>query len=342
MPATQTPYRFLDSQLITHLYLEDIPTGLLAFARRGRFDEFFAFALLLAGLYFVARLLDRYEWGNPKVPQWRFTGRDEAGTPPEPRVPRDREQDETPFDILQIAPTEDLDKINAAYIRLAKKTHPDLNPDDAQATKKFQRVQLAFSKVGDEMALRLYLIDHPLLGEAETIRSTADREVVDLDLFKQDWAAYRAIWLHKQAAAERDMKYLQGPPRARVEFLRRFAGGLVGRFWPPPAETMLVDKVCFLAQDELQLPRLPYLQIFGKLLRVDTQEDIHEVVTFLLSCNNVYFLDQFHTSNAVSFRDIGRRPGYNAALSPKGSYAEFVTNLAKLGLYKGPDVRKVR
>ena len=87
---------------------------------------------------------------------------------------------------------------------------------------------------------------------------------------------------------------------------------------------------------------MPYLQVYDKLLRVGSQNQLHAVVTYLLSYNGVLFADQFHTGDTVSFHDINRRPGHNAALSPSGTYAEFVMNLAKLGLYEGPDVKRVR
>ena len=104
-----------------------------------------------------------------------------------------------------------------------------------------------------------------------------------------------------------------------------------------------VDRVCFLTEEgNHQDARVPHLQVFDKLLRVGTQQQVHDVVTFLLRYNGVYFVDRFHTRNTVSFHDVDRRPGQNAALNPSGSYADYVTNLAKLGLYDGPDVKRIR
>ena len=41
------------------------------------------------------------------------------------------------------------DEIQKAYRKLARKYHPDMNPDDATAKKKFQEVQSAFEILSD-------------------------------------------------------------------------------------------------------------------------------------------------------------------------------------------------
>jgi DnaJ-class molecular chaperone len=48
------------------------------------------------------------------------------------------------------------DDIQKAYRKLAKKYHPDLNPDDKVAQKKFKEVQQAYDVLGDEKKRTLY------------------------------------------------------------------------------------------------------------------------------------------------------------------------------------------
>src|SRR5262245_36660838 len=47
-------------------------------------------------------------------------------------------------------------EIEQAYRKLAKKYHPDLNPDDKTAKKKFQEVQAAFDVLNDPSKRELY------------------------------------------------------------------------------------------------------------------------------------------------------------------------------------------
>ena len=48
------------------------------------------------------------------------------------------------------------DEIQAAYRKLARKYHPDLNPDDKTAKQKFQELQLAFDVLNDASKRELY------------------------------------------------------------------------------------------------------------------------------------------------------------------------------------------
>src|ERR1700712_4617853 len=50
---------------------------------------------------------------------------------------------------LGISKTASSDEIQKAYRKLARKYHPDMNPDDATAKKKFQEVQSAFEVLSD-------------------------------------------------------------------------------------------------------------------------------------------------------------------------------------------------
>ena len=48
------------------------------------------------------------------------------------------------LDVLELDTDADADTVKAAYHRLAKATHPDLHPGDAEAVKRFQSVQAAY------------------------------------------------------------------------------------------------------------------------------------------------------------------------------------------------------
>src|SRR5262245_1331811 len=50
---------------------------------------------------------------------------------------------------LGVSRTASADEIQKAYRKLARKYHPDMNPDDATAKKKFQEVQSAFEVLSD-------------------------------------------------------------------------------------------------------------------------------------------------------------------------------------------------
>lgn len=55
-----------------------------------------------------------------------------------------------PYDLLGVARNASQNDIRAAYRRLAKKLHPDLNPGDKDAQRKFQEVSAAYDVLGDE------------------------------------------------------------------------------------------------------------------------------------------------------------------------------------------------
>ena len=55
-----------------------------------------------------------------------------------------------PYDVLAVSRDASQKDIQAAFRKLAKKLHPDLNPGDAQAQRKFQEVSAAYDLLGDE------------------------------------------------------------------------------------------------------------------------------------------------------------------------------------------------
>ena len=53
------------------------------------------------------------------------------------------------YQILGVQPASGMDEIRRAYRRLAKQTHPDMNPDDPQAGERCKEVNEAWAVLGD-------------------------------------------------------------------------------------------------------------------------------------------------------------------------------------------------
>jgi DnaJ-class molecular chaperone len=60
------------------------------------------------------------------------------------------------YEILGVGRSASDDELQKAYRKLARKYHPDLNPDDKAAQKKFKEVQQAYDVLSDEKKRKLY------------------------------------------------------------------------------------------------------------------------------------------------------------------------------------------
>ena len=60
------------------------------------------------------------------------------------------------YKALGVSQTASPDEIQKAYRKLARKYHPDMNPDDVAAKKKFQEVQKAYETLNDPEKRKLY------------------------------------------------------------------------------------------------------------------------------------------------------------------------------------------
>ena len=60
------------------------------------------------------------------------------------------------YEVLGIAKTASADEIKSAYLKLAKKYHPDLNPGDKEAEEKFKEVGEAYEILSDQQKRARY------------------------------------------------------------------------------------------------------------------------------------------------------------------------------------------
>ena len=60
------------------------------------------------------------------------------------------------YDALEVAPTATPAEIKRSYYLLARKLHPDKNPDDPEAHQKFQRIGEAYQVLSDESLRKKY------------------------------------------------------------------------------------------------------------------------------------------------------------------------------------------
>ena len=96
------------------------------------------------------------------------------------------------YAVLGVAPDADDETIEAAYRRLSRRYHPDLNPGDARADAAFERIRLAYSVLTDARERERYDREgHPaaddiqLVAGAETSASPASGSRSFQELFRQ-------------------------------------------------------------------------------------------------------------------------------------------------------------
>lgn len=74
------------------------------------------------------------------------------------------------YKLLGVSRTASAEEIAKAYRKLARKYHPDLNPDDASAKKRFQEIQTAYDALSDPEKRKLY---DQFGGDYEKVRGAA-------------------------------------------------------------------------------------------------------------------------------------------------------------------------
>ncbi|KAL8444276.1 hypothetical protein Emag_005537 [Eimeria magna] len=83
--------------------------------------------------------------------------------------------DTTLYDVLEVSPDARPEEIRRQYYRLARKYHPDKNPDDPTAKKRFQQLGEAYQVLGEEERRAQYDLHGPAAAQ--------DMPIIDSGLF---------------------------------------------------------------------------------------------------------------------------------------------------------------
>ncbi len=100
------------------------------------------------------------------------------------------------YTILGVPKEADEEQIKQAYRRMAKKYHPDLNPDDPQAEAKFKEIVEAYETLGDAQKRRAYdAKQDKAAGKSRTTgksgaRDSAFTPQMDFGAFTKDMEKY--------------------------------------------------------------------------------------------------------------------------------------------------------
>lgn len=98
------------------------------------------------------------------------------------------------YRILGISEQADEEQIKQAYRKLAKKYHPDLNPDNPEAEAKFKDVVEAYETLGDAEKRKKYDLKRNKTGERSTAGSGQAAKTPDMNInmenFTKDMERY--------------------------------------------------------------------------------------------------------------------------------------------------------
>ena len=96
------------------------------------------------------------------------------------------------YNILGVSEQAEEEQIKQAYRRLAKKYHPDLNPNDSEAEEKFKNVVEAYETLGDADKRKEYDLKKTKTGDGRKRESTASAKSPDKNMadFTKDMERY--------------------------------------------------------------------------------------------------------------------------------------------------------
>lgn len=86
------------------------------------------------------------------------------------------------YRVLGIPEQADEEQIKQAYRKLAKKYHPDLNPDDPEAEAKFKDIVEAYETLGDAKKRKKYDLKRDRTGEGNGVRNRQTAKPPDMDI----------------------------------------------------------------------------------------------------------------------------------------------------------------
>ncbi len=96
------------------------------------------------------------------------------------------------YNILGVSEQAEEEQIKQAYRRLAKKYHPDLNPNDSEAEEKFKNVVEAYETLGDADKRKEYDLKKTKTGDGRKRESTASAKSPNKNMadFTKDMERY--------------------------------------------------------------------------------------------------------------------------------------------------------
>ncbi len=105
------------------------------------------------------------------------------------------------YKILGVSQQADAEQIKQAYRKLAKKYHPDLNPDDPKAETKFKEVVEAYEVLADEAKRKEYDLKRQKTGDrkgsGEKKQRHADPQDVNVGDLMKNMERYFGFSVHK-------------------------------------------------------------------------------------------------------------------------------------------------
>lgn len=105
------------------------------------------------------------------------------------------------YKILGISQQADAEQIKQAYRKLAKKYHPDLNPDDPEAEARFKEVVEAYEVLSDEAKRKEYDLKRQKTvngkGSGEKKQGYADPRDVNMGDLMKNMERYFGFSLHR-------------------------------------------------------------------------------------------------------------------------------------------------
>lgn len=84
-----------------------------------------------------------------------------------------------PYRILKVSRDAGALAVKQAYLQRVQEVHPDLHPDDVDATERFKEVQAAYELLRDPQLRAVYDRRHPATEDPDVARAIGEREWQD-------------------------------------------------------------------------------------------------------------------------------------------------------------------